>query len=236
MKYRSLSHLFRGRVSRLSAQREHREKKRVVFQAPELVQNAAAAGNRRFARPAGYRPLADACLIFSILSFPLIGPVRMLGAAADGRLELDFSAPPRAAQPWAWWFWNDGNTSADGIFRADGPRTVVPITLAPHSSVFVVFQAGAVPAMLQLRPQTGRPADREKYPNYRLPAGADLAHRLDEGKWTYKSGRPSSREFPWDQPPESIEGTFVFQRLTVRAELHPMGSLLLRKVLFEQDK
>ena len=71
---------------------------------------------------------------------------------------------------------------------------------------------------------------------YRLPTGADLSHRLDAGKWTYKSVETTSREFPFEQPPGSIEGTFVFQRRSVRAELLPMGSLLLRKVLFEQDK
>ncbi len=80
------------------------------------------------------------------------------------------------------------------------------------------------------------PAEREKYLDYRMPAGADLPHRLEAGKWAFKSGTTASREFPFEQPPGSIEGTFVFQRRTVRAELLPMGSLLLRKVLFEQDK
>lgn len=36
-------------------------------------------------------------------------------SASDDRLVQVFTKPPRAAQPWAWWHWQDGNISADGI-------------------------------------------------------------------------------------------------------------------------
>ena len=45
----------------------------------------------------------------------LLGAWACLQAGEAGLLERDFNHPPREAQPWAWWFWNDGNISADGI-------------------------------------------------------------------------------------------------------------------------
>lgn len=80
------------------------------------------------------------------------------------------------------------------------------------------------------------PADRAKFLGYRLPAGADLPHRQEPGKYVWRPRQAGDPRFPFDSPSASIEVTFVHQRTPVRAELLPMGSLLLRKVLFEQDK
>lgn len=58
---------------------------------------------------AGRTPVAR--LLLTLLLAASVG----LRANEAGHLERDFNHPPRAAQPWAWWFWNDGNISAEGI-------------------------------------------------------------------------------------------------------------------------
>lgn len=77
------------------------------------------------------------------------------------------------------------------------------------------------------------PGDRAKFFGYRLPATSQeqLAEKL-----IYHSRLTNQPAFPFETPPGMIESTFIWQRKEVRAELLPMGSLLLRKVLFEQDK
>ena len=45
----------------------------------------------------------------------LVGTGVRAASAADW--EAAFATPPRSAQPWAYWWWLDGNVSAEGITR-----------------------------------------------------------------------------------------------------------------------
>ena len=76
------------------------------------------------------------------------------------------------------------------------------------------------------------PSDREKYAGYRLPPGIDLPDGPPWGKYVARRNIPQPADFPYDSPPGAIEGAFVYRGKLVRAQLLPMGSLLLRKVLF----
>lgn len=58
--------------------------------------------------PSTNRPRA--ILLALLLGVPLI-----MSAADESPLERDFSNPPHAARPMAWWHWHDGNISANGI-------------------------------------------------------------------------------------------------------------------------
>ncbi len=78
--------------------------------------------------------------------------------------------------------------------------------------------------------------DRERFFGYRMPARADLPHRNNPARLVYRPLASGDPRFPFEHPPGRIEGSFLFQHEAVSVELQPMGSLLLRKVLFKQDK
>lgn len=78
--------------------------------------------------------------------------------------------------------------------------------------------------------------DRERYFGCRMPHGADLPHRQKFVSYVYRADPAGDPRFPFEHPLGLIEGPFTFQGRPWRAQLRPMGSVLLRKVLFEQDK
>ncbi len=45
----------------------------------------------------------------------LLLPLLVTVAGAGNRLALDFQSPPRAARPWVYWMWMDGNLSREGL-------------------------------------------------------------------------------------------------------------------------
>jgi hypothetical protein len=81
-----------------------------------------------------------------------------------------------------------------------------------------------------------QPEDRKKYFGYRMPHGADLPHRRNLVSYVYHADPAGDPRHPFEHPPGLIEGPFLHQGRPLRVQLRPMGSLLLRKVLFEQDK
>jgi hypothetical protein len=79
-----------------------------------------------------------------------------------------------------------------------------------------------------------RADDREKYLGCRMPAGADPLSGRNPDRLVYRSCPGGDSRFPFDHPPGIIEGRFVYKNEPLDVRLLPMGSLLLRKVLFEQ--